>query len=70
MDIYFGSVLSPPFSMFASYLSLHPSCHWIVVGGLVVYFGMVGYLDLMVCLAIDLGLRLLVNLLLFILKAA
>ena len=70
MDIYFGSVLFPPFSMYASYLSLPSSCPWIVVGGLGVYFGMVGCLDLTVRLAKNHGLCLLVSLLLFILKSA
>ena len=34
MDIFFGSVLFSPFSMFESYLSLPSLCPWIVVGGL------------------------------------
>ena len=68
MDIFFGSVPFPPFNMYVNCLSLLSSCPWIVVSGLDVYFGMVGCLDLKVCLATIHGLRLLVSLLPFILK--
>ena len=57
-----------PFSMYANCLSLLSSCPWIAVGGLDVYFGMVGYLVSTVCLATNHGLCLLVSLLPFILK--
>ena len=68
--LFWECTFPPPFSMFGSFLSLLSSCLWIVAGGLVVYFGMVGCLDLVAWLVIGLGLLLLVNLLLFILRVA
>ena len=65
---WFWECSCPPSSTFVSCLSLLSSCHWIVVSGLGVYFGMVGYLVLMVCLVPDHGLRHLVSSLPFILK--
>ena len=61
MDIYFGSVLFPRFSMFVTCLSLHSSCPSIVVSGLGAYSGMVGCLVLMVWLVTNHGLSLLVS---------
>ena len=50
MGICFGNVPFPPSNTFVSCLSLLSSWHWIVVSGLGVYFGMVGYLVFVVCL--------------------
>ena len=52
MDIYFGNVPFPPFSMCAISLNFHFLCPLIVVSGQDAYFGMVGCLVLMVCLVI------------------
>ena len=68
MGICFGNVPFPPPSpsplpsnTFVSCLSLLSSCHWIVVSGLGVYFGMVGYLVFVVCLVPNHELRHLVS---------
>ena len=60
MVTYFGSALFPhPSSMSGIFLSLLRFCHWIAATGPIVFFGMRGYLDLVVLVTKTLGLPLL-----------